>query len=119
MALFSKKSKIQNNVQNEVLDHYTRAVTNWCQALATNQKQTVESEFTSRTLTEIGEPARLQSDLIANEVSRDLRIITARKWVSMETGKFARQATNAGGQSNYWDQVQTYLIDAIPRTTTL
>ena len=119
MALFSKKSKIQNNVQNEVLDQYTVAVTNWCQALASSQRQGAESEFTSRTLTEVGKPAPLQSDRIANAVSRDLCIVTARKWVTMEVGKFARQATNTGGQSNYWDQVHTYLIDALPRTTTL
>lgn len=114
MGLFSKKP----NISEQVLDEYTGAVTNWCQAMAGRERQSVSF---AQAAAAVGAAPQFQANRITNEVSRDMAIVTARKWLAMEVGKFSRRSLevnpNAGGP--FWDEVSAALTRSLPRTTTL
>lgn len=116
MSFFSSKSKLRKSMSEDVLNSYTTAVSVWLDAAS---KGATGDHHTIDMLSIAGRPPVLRSDLIDNEVSRDLCIITARKWVGSEIARRARGDGTGGNAAPSWSRLEGCLIDALPPTTTL
>lgn len=116
MSFFSSKSKLQKSMSEDVLNSYTTAVSVWLDAASKGESG---DHHTIDMLSIAGKPPVIRSDLIDNEVSRDLCIMTARKWVGSEIAKRARRDGTGGNAATSWSRIESCIIDALPPTTTL